>query len=539
MPSRRTLLAFSLIFALYAALYARSLSYPFVWDDVVAIAENPLMNVSVWDGLRASQHDHIDAEWRTTVYRPVHDSWRPVLYLSYRLDSALWGISPAPMRAVNLLIGALFLLLVWRLARQWTGHEDVATAVTLALAVHPLLVEPVVYVSARADLLMATLVVASLVVADRGAADTHGTTASRGVALRLGHCVAAGVLLMLALLTKEAALGGVLAGGLIWWSRGQLPAYRGPLLAMGVATLVWLAARLTFGGGDGTSASAPDALAGLVHLPGSALRGLTIMLLPFDLSTGRTHNPSWMWPGIAATASALVLTALALRAPTLGRTARFALAGWWWIPVTIGPAAIVVVLMNTFADRYLLLPLVGVLIATGVGIQALIARRPQWRGIAALGVALPMVLWSVVSAIQVPTWDGHIKLYSHATSMAPESALSWYRLGTALHEAGDASGAALAWSTSAELDPTDVRAWNNVGVLQMRAGDFRAAEVTFLRGVEEGSNENVWVNLARIQLLMDRTSDACATLRRGLNDYPTSARARSLQAEHCSSEEAP
>ena len=84
----------ALTLLVFVALYARVLGFSYVWDDVESIAENPIFEGPVLDGLLATQHDHMDPALRKlSGIKPAHDSYRPLLYLSYRLDVALFGRS--------------------------------------------------------------------------------------------------------------------------------------------------------------------------------------------------------------------------------------------------------------------------------------------------------------------------------------------------------------------------------------------------------------------------------------------------------------
>src|SRR4051812_20950481 len=73
-----------------ALVYWGSLHHPFVYDDVNTVVDNPsLRDLSNWKFL--------------LVYSP----FRPVVNLSYALDTALWGVTPFGFHLSSLLLHSL------------------------------------------------------------------------------------------------------------------------------------------------------------------------------------------------------------------------------------------------------------------------------------------------------------------------------------------------------------------------------------------------------------------------------------------------
>jgi len=130
------------LFALGAALYARTLGYGFLnWDDTYYVRENP------W--IRGLSVEHLQAIFT----RPVQGGILPVHLLSYALDHALWGLDPYGYHLHSVLLNAANGVLAFWVIAQITARRDMALAAAVLFTVHPSHVEAVAWISARKDLL--------------------------------------------------------------------------------------------------------------------------------------------------------------------------------------------------------------------------------------------------------------------------------------------------------------------------------------------------------------------------------------------------
>jgi hypothetical protein len=132
---------------LSVAVYLNAVDNPFAFDDVRRIVEKASV-IDVWD--------------RQGVI--VRGAAHPVVGFSYDLDALLWRPGPFGHHVTNLLLHAANVaLLFWvgLLGARRSGAMSptvVATAAALLFAVHPVLTQAVGYVSARGEVLYATLV---------------------------------------------------------------------------------------------------------------------------------------------------------------------------------------------------------------------------------------------------------------------------------------------------------------------------------------------------------------------------------------------
>jgi hypothetical protein len=152
-PLARLLLLAVLIAVVSAVAYLPSLGYDFVkFDDDDYVTENPYLK----------SPDLTFVKWAVVSFYP--DNWFPMVWLSYSLDYALWGLNPMGYHLTNVLLHMMNTLLVVMLAallfRVSFGVLNekglfMAVLVGAIFGLHPLHVESVVWVSERKDVLYA------------------------------------------------------------------------------------------------------------------------------------------------------------------------------------------------------------------------------------------------------------------------------------------------------------------------------------------------------------------------------------------------
>src|SRR6266542_297773 len=111
----------------------------FLWDDDDYITNNDLLTAS--DGLR-----------RIWFSLDSPSQYFPLVYTTFRLERAIWGLHPSGYHWINLLLHVANALLVWRLlARLNVPGAWLAGAI---FALHPVQVESVAWITERKNVLM-------------------------------------------------------------------------------------------------------------------------------------------------------------------------------------------------------------------------------------------------------------------------------------------------------------------------------------------------------------------------------------------------
>lgn len=172
-------------------LYSGTLSFDFVWDDWPQIVNSPI--IRSWSNLpRAFNSDlwyHVTRD--QVYYRPLFVAWS-------MLNFSLFGLRPWGwhLGAVVLHVGAV--ASVFWLARKLKLEYWTAALVAVIFALHPLHVEPVAWISAASDTMVA-MFSALAFAAFLKARDSAGTK-------KTVWRIASWALLLCALLTKEMAV---------------------------------------------------------------------------------------------------------------------------------------------------------------------------------------------------------------------------------------------------------------------------------------------------------------------------------------------
>lgn len=409
---------------------ANSLTNGFVYDDVTLIAASP--RVHSWD------------LWWTEfarTYWPDGDGYRPLTMLAWRAQWAAGGGSPIAFHAANILLHVATCIAVLRLALLVLPAGAAAVAAAL-FAVHPVHVEAVASIVGQSELFVALCTVAAVGVYVRGR--------NRG-ALTAVDWTTIAVLFAVACFFKEHAI--VLPALLLAAEatvvhdprrlRDRLPALRAPLLGLVAVALLYLWARSTVVTG-GLAGFRPFVVFQVLHLSaldrvltmiGAATEWFRLLLWPARLTT--QYSPPDI--EIAQGPSAALIPGLLLMIGTLGlmvtmRKRNPALSfGLAWTVVALLPVSNLLVPAGfLIAERTLLLPSVGAMIALG-GLVPAVERFAASRRIprAALGasLALLLALGLARSVTRNRVWSSDDRLWRQGVVDSPDSYLAHFRLG--------------------------------------------------------------------------------------------------------------
>src|SRR5947209_14639859 len=112
----------------------------FLWDDDAYVTNYELLTAP--DGLR-----------RIWFSFESPSQYFPLVYTTFRIERALWGLNPTGYHVVNILLHIASALLVWQLlARLKVPGGWLAAAI---FALHPVQVESVAWITERKNVLMA------------------------------------------------------------------------------------------------------------------------------------------------------------------------------------------------------------------------------------------------------------------------------------------------------------------------------------------------------------------------------------------------
>ncbi|MCU0988624.1 MAG: hypothetical protein MUE63_03295 [Xanthomonadales bacterium] len=436
--------AFLAVVALTSGLWAwtSGFSGPYHFDDNVTPLNDP-----------ASQSL---AAWRD--YLPV--TLRPVSKLSYALEAeAGWSREPAPRRALSLLLhtvsAGLLLLLIARLA---PGTAPPGAALLAALwFIHPVHADAVLMLSGRTAVLAGLFLLAAL------------------LALERGRRWPAGLLFVLACLSRETALAGLLPLAVLAASRPGASLRStlrelGPALLGGALVLAWILATPRYLHLAEFSFLGRPFWSSVAAQVGAVPVGLGLLFNPAALSIDYgIPLPTRIADPLALLGLALYLAAAAGVLLHLRRNRAVAVGLALWLAALL-PTQSVVPKLDALTNRPLSLALAGILLALSPLLARAIKRvRPARANTHAAGAhrALParghlvaaccglalFLLLSAATAGRGKLFQSELSLWQDAAGKSRSNARPHVQLALMLHSAGRDAEARQVLAEAARIDP--------------------------------------------------------------------------------------
>lgn len=174
------------------AVYSRTLSFQFVYDDHPWLMKNPALHSWRYVGDYFTQH-----LWAGVEPLSLGNFYRPVFMLWSRINVWVFGANPVGYHLGAVLLHVLVTLLVFFLALQVSSNRNHAVLTSLIFGLHPVHIESVAWILGATDSLAGIFMISSLLC---WAKSRNPTSASRR------WRVTSWVLFGLGLLAKEIAL---------------------------------------------------------------------------------------------------------------------------------------------------------------------------------------------------------------------------------------------------------------------------------------------------------------------------------------------
>ena len=537
---------------LAAALPLRTLGFEFVFDDLHLIVNNAFLR-EPWSPLTAFAHHF----WHGTPFGAAY--YRPIVTSSLALNGRLLGWGPAGFHLVNVLLHAANAALLLALARRLGAPVWAATCAAALFAVHPAAAWPVGSIVARVDLLPAFFVLLAWLAlySDRGPA-RPGAEADPGASVdsrrRRGQAALAGLLFLLALLSKESAVAFLAIpvlglrrmrepgeAGIRWEGRPQSqvrPAWPA-LLALGAAVAAWFVLRRAAGLGVLIARGLVDPLTnplGQLPLPSRlwaalALAGRYILYLvvPARFSDPRNYLdaaalPSVASPGVLLSLGVFLAWGLGILILWLRRD-RIALPLAFSLASFLPASNILVPIGSLYAQNFLYMPLIGLSLAIGDLLARWGAREtPAPR--AAPFIAAPVLAALAVAAYtETGIWRDGVSLFTAWTERFPHYSLAHSSLGVMLIGRGEPGAAIVPLRRALAITERSAEAHYNLGVALLITGEDRATREAALPPLRRAAEmipdlPPARVNAAKALLLLDRPAEAESEAREALRLAP-------------------
>jgi Tfp pilus assembly protein PilF len=483
-PKKRRLIPCLLLALATLALYNPVTRAPFLnFDDQVYVTDNPQVRAGL--------------TWNTVVWTfrtPEALDWHPMTWLSYALDSQMFGLNPAGYHTTSVLLHAANAVLLFLLLESATGLAWRSLAVAALFALHPINVESVAWIAERKTVLSMLFFLLALA--------AYGWYTRRP---GIGRYLAVTVAYALGLMSKAQVITFPFALLLLdYWPLGRLAPHPARPHEVGGEPAV-AAAGLSFWKllGEKVPWFALSAVSAVITLKtgGAAfnymvLTDATRAKLSLWLRLGNAalsyvkYLEKAFWPvnlaivyphlgrGISiprAVLSAFAIGAVSILALIFRRRRPF-LVGWFWFLGTLVPMiGLVDIGVHAMADRYAYIPLLGIFVIVSWGAADLIKRWHVPTGVAAAGTVAILLALGIALHRQVGYWSDNVSLWTHTLEITEANFTAEDNLAGALITQGRVEEALPHLLRARALRPDDPLSALNVATYLQMHGKYQAA----------------------------------------------------------------
>ena len=469
----------ALVLAAAILPYLTTLTFGFVYDDRLAIEENP--HLRIWPGLGRIFLSDI---WSLSGLGKESNYYRPMFLLSYEAVFHAFGAAPWAFHLLNVLFHAAASAMVFALTLRLWQKESMATMAALLFALHPVHVEPVAWIAALSELAytLFVLVAVYLYVQEE---------------LSRRACLGAVCFYAMSLLWKESAIAFAPLAALYdilvlrrWrWKRWCLIA--------GV-TLAYLGVRALAIGGLAPAVLYPNlslATQVMTAISNVGFYGWKL-LVPTNLSA---FYPTEFVSGINLKVAGVLLLVLLGIWKLRGKMAWAAC----WIVVSLFPVLLVSRIAVPLADRDLYLPSVG-FVWLALGWIEKLGRKPSLAIVVILCLA-----YGALALDRLPAWRDDLLLFERELKQNPENQSVHLLFASELGRRRQFDNALSHLEQILSRDPDHLEALVNKAGLLASLRDWPAIRVTCAKVLARNPNSaHCLLNLGFIDEEEGRLSEA-------------------------------
>jgi hypothetical protein len=524
---------------LAALLFGQALDYPWVFDDRIYLVGNPyLRDWSEFGKLFTHFHEAATGAARFGVDGDVSTNLvlRPLTYLTFQINRHFGGFDPAGYRFFNICIhccnAGLVALLLYKVLNspRWGSivpmpFREVAAWVAGAIfLIHPLQIESVTYVIQRATSLCALFYLLCVLfhLEQRGHEQSSVWRAwiASGSGLAAMLCKESGVTVpVVAILLSQQAFGGRFRDE--FWRARRLLVWLPVIPALLVA--VSCLQRGSFQLSSIWSVASADKSPSYVWKYAATQlevwwRYWGMFVWPSGLCIDPALQPvagitsGRFWISLIAWFAVVAGLGWAIRRSSLRPIAGVISASLAWFWLVIAPDSSVIPLPDLMADHRTYLPLVGCSAMVGVLVARSLRNTSPWK--AGILPVMALAALAVTTHRSQQKWRTQFTLWEDACRKNPSNLRAWINLGSVALEAGDSDQAVAAFSRSLAIRPTSV-ALGNLAVAEIKAGRFQRAVEYAHRGLQcpsTGYDYFILGVLGEAYVRLERWSDAVAPL---------------------------
>jgi protein O-mannosyl-transferase len=476
---------------------------------------------------------------RWIMHSPHGANFHPLTSILHMADAQAFGLKAPRHHAVNVVFHVLNAILLAVALGRLTGSWWKSLLVAALFALHPLRVESVAWISELKDVLSGFFFMLVLWTYARWAERPgRGRFALVVVFLGLG-LMAKSMLVTLpcVLVLLDVWPLGRLRGGPRAAAARRVPCAapernlvgllveKWPLflLALAVAVLTFIVQR-----SSGAVAPTTDLTFASRVLNASLsywrYLGLTVWphnLLPLYMLSIPIH----VVPGVVAALAVVGVTGIAL---WQGRRQPQFLVGWLWYVGTLVPViGLVQVGMQSHADRYTYLTVIGALVAAVWTADEFWPRGRTSRILTALGVFAVLTALGVATTRQVARWKDNHTLFTYTLLHEPDNIMAHQCLGVESFTVGKYREAIVQFEAALKARPNSIDARQNLGNALCALGRYDEGIAMYRQVIRQRDHAELRHNIGLTLMKQGRTEEAIAEYQAGLkldpDNFPTVA----------------
>jgi Flp pilus assembly protein TadD len=436
-------------------------------------------------------------------------NWHPLTWLSHMLDVQLFGLNPAGHHFTSLLLHVANVVLLFLIMEVMTGALWPSALVAALFAIHPINVESVAWIAERKNLLSTSFWLLTMWAYVRYARQPAWSKyiavfASFALALMSKPMV---VTLPFALLLLDywpldrlrntaAESANDKADNPKTHSRqvaskrayprrslAQLAIEKAPLLLLAAASSVITVRAQQAGGAVGTTEVFPVS----VRFENAAVSYADYLLdavWPFRLAVFYPH-PRTALPAWQVALAALVLLGITAIVVRRAERSRYLPLGWLWYLGTLIPViGIVQVGLQSRADRYAYVPLIGIFVVIAFYVGEWAKGHATRENRVAIAAACVLIALAASTRVQATYWRSSISLFQRAVNVTKDNYVAHNNLGELLAQQGNVDEAAAHFAAALEINPSFAQARHNMGMILVQRGKLDEAISEFSKAVE-------------------------------------------------------
>jgi hypothetical protein len=411
-------------------------------------------------------------------------NWHPVTWISHMADVQLYGAHAGGHHMVNLVFHIVNALLLFYFLNRTTGFMWRSAFVAAFFALHPLHVESVAWISERKDLLCAFFWLLTLL--------AYAGYAGRPGSRRYGAVV---LFFILALMSKPMAV--TLPFALILMDYWPLKRFsfqdpdcgfswrllreKVPLMGLSAASCLITYLVQESGGAVGTLGAYP--LGGrFANALISYVRYMGKIFLPTNLTVFYPYSQQISASQTAG--AAILLNAITLLALLLIKRRPWFASGWFWYLGTLIPViGLVQIGLQSHADRYTYIPLIGLFVVLVWAVSEFAAQRPFLRNLSYASGLAAVALLGFSSYCHTAHWKDTQTLFTRALAVTENNFVAHNALGVIEARKGNQAEAAGHYRQSLKAKPDYASAHNNLGLALAEQGMTEQAVFHFNEAV--------------------------------------------------------